>query len=213
MEDLKEALVMAAKEIYKRGLVQDGEGNLSIRIPGKDEMIITPTADIYMQLTKEDLVHINFDGTVISGNRKPSSEYKLHVAVYKHRKNAGCVIHTHSPYAMAFSIARKGIPVIIEEMVPLIGGDIRVADFAPAGSKEIGENAVKAMEGRNAVLLANHGAVVTARNILYGIKTAELVEKIAKVYYISSRIGKPQIIGKKEQERFKKMFELYFSTL
>ncbi|MCD6275949.1 MAG: class II aldolase/adducin family protein, partial [Thermoplasmata archaeon] len=63
MEDLKEALVMAAKEIYKRGLVQDGEGNLSIRIPGKDEMIITPTADIYMQLTKEDLVHINFDGT------------------------------------------------------------------------------------------------------------------------------------------------------
>ena len=212
MGDLKDAVVMAAKEIYKRGLVQDGEGNVSIRIPGKDEMLITPTADVYMQLTKQDIIHIKFDGTVISGKREPSSEYRLHVAIYKDRKNASCVIHTHSPYAMALAISRKEIPVIIEEMIPLIGGNIRVAEFASAGSEEIGKNAVKAMKNRNAVLLANHGSVVCARNILYGIKTAELVEKMAKIYYMATQIGNVHEIEERYRERFVKMFEYYFST-
>ncbi|MEJ2250466.1 MAG: class II aldolase/adducin family protein, partial [Candidatus Lokiarchaeota archaeon] len=95
---LKNDVVKAAKQIYEKGLVEAGEGNISSRIPEKNELLITPTFNKYYNLKESDIVHIRFDGTLI-GEGEPSTEYKLHVAVYKSRPRANYVIHTHSPYA------------------------------------------------------------------------------------------------------------------
>ena len=97
-EDLRLQIVNAAKQIYNKNLVEAGEGNISMRISGKEELLITPTYNKYYNLNKQDVVHIDFNGNKLSKGRGPSSEYRLHVAVYQSRPRAMAVIHTHSPY-------------------------------------------------------------------------------------------------------------------
>jgi L-ribulose-5-phosphate 4-epimerase len=122
LENLRQLVVDGSKHIYQAGLVQFGEGNVSVRIPGTDELLISPTMNDYENMSTADVVHLKFDGTQICSGKKASSEYRLHVGLYQARPLVQCVIHTHSPYASMFSIARKPIPVIYEEMVIFLGG-------------------------------------------------------------------------------------------
>ena len=125
-ELLRIHLQEGSKRIYEKGLVQAGEGNMSVRIPNKDEMLITPSYNKYYNLKKKSIVHMKFDGSVLTKGAKPSTEYKLHVSLYMARPKAQCIIHTHSPYATMMSIARKKIPILLEEQVIFLGGSINV---------------------------------------------------------------------------------------
>ncbi|MFX1314509.1 MAG: class II aldolase/adducin family protein [Promethearchaeota archaeon] len=211
-DQLRGEVVEGAKAIFAKGLVESGEGNISVRIMKKDQFFITPSFNQYDTLKIEDIVHMNLDGTTISAKKLPSTEVKLHIAVYKSRPKVQCVIHTHSTFATILSIVRKNIPIIMEEQVVFLGGSVDVAPFGKAHTNEIGETALQALGIKNAALLANHGVIVCGKSIGHAVKFAELVEKLAKIYWGSLQIGEPKIISLEHAERFQKHFESLFAN-
>ena len=153
-----------------------------------------------------------FDGTPLSSGKLPSTEAKLHVAVYKSRPKVQAVIHTHSTYASMLSISRKEIPIIMEEQVIYLGGSIDISSYGEAHTDDIANAALQAMGYKNAALLANHGVIVCGKSISNAIKNAELVEKLAKVYWGSLLIGEPYILKIENLEKFYSMFKQLFSS-
>ena len=174
-DQLRIEVVKAAKSIFSKGLVEAGEGNVSVRNGKKEELFITPSFNQYDTLKKEEIVHMNFNAIALSAGKLPSTEAKMHIAIYKSRPKVQAVIHTHSPFATILSINRKSIPLIMEEMFIFLGGTIDVSDFGEAHSGEIGQTALKALGIKNAALLANHGNIVCGKSLDHAVKFAELV--------------------------------------
>lgn len=212
-EELREDILDSAKSIYQRGLVCINEGNVSARIPNRDELLITPASNDYEHMKKEDIVKIRFDGSHIDKGKQASREFRLHIAIYKARKRVRYIIHSHSPYATMFSVVGIGIPVILEEMMIFLGGMIKVAGFTLAHSEDIGRKAVETLGNTNCVLLGNHGVLVCGRTMEYVVNSAELIEKMAFIYWGASKIGEPKTIPVSVQRNllidYKKNFATY----
>jgi L-fuculose-phosphate aldolase len=191
---VEKALVLAtALKLVEKGLVLGKAGNVSQRLSGpggNDLLVITPTSRYYDSLMEDDMPVVDLDGRVVEGSLAPSSELKLHVAVYRARRDVGAVVHTHSVHASALAIAGVGIPAVLEEEVSMLGGEIRVAKYGVAGSAELARNAVRALGDRNAVILANHGVVGTGRTLREALHSCELVEKAAHAYLLSMAAGR-----------------------
>jgi L-fuculose-phosphate aldolase len=193
---LRTELVHASNAIISKKLVEIGEGNISARISGCDDFFITPSYNDYENMNPMDCVRMNIDGTIFSCPKlkKPSNEWPLHAAIYKARPKVNYIIHTHSPYATMMAVLREKIPPILEEMVVFLGGTINIADFGRANTYELANNVVNTLGENNGVLMANHGPVVVGRTIERAIKNAELIEKMAMLFYGASQRGKPHII-------------------
>ncbi len=209
---LQKQVASGSHRIFERGLVQAGEGNVSARVQDKDELLITPTFNDYASLTEDDVVHLGFSGKKLSQGRDPSSEYRLHIAVYQARPRVGAVIHTHSPYATMLSVAGTDIPVLLEEMLLFTGGTVPVSDYGLANTDALAENAVAALCGGNGILMANHGCLAVGRSMEQAVKVAELVEKMARVYWGAQQVGEVHTVPEAGWELFLDKFEEKFST-
>lgn len=189
----KKLLVDYGKKLLDKNLVAGTSGNLSLRGQA-DEIYITPSGMDYLEITEDDIVKINFVGEILEGDKKPSSEWMMHVEIYKNYPNYNAIVHTHSPIATAFAVSRKKIPLILIEMKPFLGGEIEVAPFKPSGSLELAKSLIPYLKKSNSCLLANHGVVSCGKNIESAFLSAEYVEDAAKIYYYSLNIGDPKII-------------------
>lgn len=189
----KKLLVDYGKKLLDKNLVAGTSGNLSLRGQG-DEIYITPSGMDYLEITEDDIVKINFMGEILEGDKKPSSEWMMHVEIYKNYPNYNAIVHTHSPIATAFAVSRKKIPLILIEMKPFLGGEIEVAPFKPSGSLELAKSLIPYLKKSNSCLLANHGVVSCGKNIESAFLSVEYVENAAKIYYYSLNIGDPKII-------------------
>ncbi|HWQ41982.1 MAG TPA: class II aldolase/adducin family protein [Desulfosporosinus sp.] len=164
-------------------------GNISCRVPGEKYIAITPTGMSYDVLVPEDIVVLDLSGNNISGARKPSIEVSLHLAIYNAREDVQAIVHTHSAYATVMAAARKEIPGAVEDLVQIVGGNVRVNEYALPGTEQLGINTVKAMEGRNAVLLANHGMLGVGRNLDEAFRVCQVVEKGAQITLLAQLMG------------------------
>ncbi len=185
--DIKKGVLDTGRKLIEKGLVLGTSGNVSLRLPpqdGREMLAITPTSRPYDLLTPEDIPIIDFETEPVEGDLAPSSETLLHIAIYRARKNVGAVVHTHSVYASAMAAAWLEIPPITEDQMCLIGGAIKLAEYAPSGSEDLAANAVRGLEDRNAVLLKNHGMVGVGKDLREAFTICELVEKTAKAYYL-----------------------------
>lgn len=180
-EKERKEIVRVAKKIYKKGLVTANSGNLSVRT-ANETILITPYSKSYERLKFSDIIEINFDGQVIEGSKKPSSEYRLHIEIYRERKDINAVIHTHSTFACALASLNQNLPVILDEQKSVLGGEIKVAKYAVSGTEELAKEAVKALESRKAVFLSRHGAVAVGKNISEADTICELLEKFCQIY-------------------------------
>ncbi len=171
-------LLAAARRLDAAGFMPSKSGNLSIR--DGDGFVVTPAALPYAETTEADLVRVAADGTAM-GRQRPSSEWQLHAAIYAARPEVGAVVHTHSPRATALSCARRGIPPF-HYMVLMAGADVRCADHATFGTPALAQNCVAGLEGRRAVLLANHGAVAVGATLPAAVTLAFEVENLAGQY-------------------------------
>ncbi|MFX0017351.1 MAG: class II aldolase/adducin family protein [Promethearchaeota archaeon] len=205
-------VVWGAKTIYKKGLVDTGEGNVSVRYGKKEELFITPSFNNYETLTEEQIVHMNFDGTPLSKGKLPSTEVKMHSLIYRSRSKVHAVIHTHSPYATMLSVNQMNIPIIMEEQIAFLGGSIDISSFGEAHTEEVGEAALKALGIKNGALLANHGVIVCGKSVEHAVKFAELVEKLAKIYWGALQVGKPKVISADQHVKFNRLFESLFAN-
>ncbi|MGI6067005.1 MAG: class II aldolase/adducin family protein, partial [Bacillota bacterium] len=197
----KEQIISAGKKLVDAGLVLATWGNISCRVPRSPYFLITPSGMPYAQLKPEDLVMVGQKGQVAEGMRKPSTEVLMHLAIYTARADVQAVVHTHSPYAGSFAVAREPIPVILEEMAQLIGGPVKVANYGLAGTEVLAKYTVEALEERNAVLLANHGVVAVGTSITEALTVAFLVEKCAQVMLGAKALGVPYTMGSRETQR------------
>lgn len=172
-------VIAVAQAMDKAGFAPSKSGNVSVRLG--DGFLITPSGLPYIQTTLVDLVHMAVDGTVLSGG-KPSSEWRFHAAIYAARPDVKAHVHTHSPRATALSATRRGIPAF-HYMIALAGGaDIRCASYATFGTQELADNAVRALEGRKAALLANHGVIALGATLAGAWMLAQEVENLAGQY-------------------------------
>src|SRR4051794_13349574 len=193
------ALIEAARVLDALGFMPSKSGNLSIRTARG--CLITPASLPYAETTEADLVEVGPEGAVLAGHRRPSSEWRLHAAVYDARPEAGAVVHTHSPFATALSCARQGIPPF-HYMIALGGGaDIRCSAYATFGTQALAEACVAALEDRKAVLLANHGVVAFGKTLAATKALAMEVENLARQYLALRSAGlSPVLLTEAELE-------------
>ncbi|MCR6544210.1 class II aldolase/adducin family protein [Dehalobacterium formicoaceticum] len=203
---LKDQIIQVGKKLVDAQLVVGTWGNISCRVPNHKNYHITPSGMIYHQLKSEDIVTMNFAGEVVEGDRKPSSEFILHQEIYKARSDVGAIVHTHSNYACSFAVAQERIPPVLEEAAQLIGGPVEVARYAPPGSLKLAIHGVRALENRNAVLLANHGVVAVGRSLEEAFTVAVLVEKLAQVFLNAKSLGTAHVLNDVETKNLRESF-------
>lgn len=186
---LREELVECGRRLIAKGLVTGTAGNLSTRIDDV-RIIVTPSGMDYERFGPEDLCAVNLENGEVAGPRRPSIETGLHAAVYRSRPDVGAVIHTHSLFATAVAATRREIPCILDAMAIQFGGAVPVARYAIPGSKDLAENAARALGDRGAVLLANHGVVAVGEDLKEAMGRAELVERAAQTLIHAAQVGK-----------------------
>lgn len=205
----RKALIKYGKKLLETGLTVGTGGNISIYDRDSGYMAITPSGLDYNSLTEEDIVIMDLHGNVVEGIRKPSSEYLMHSIVYQHRTDVNAMVHTHAIYSTTISALNIDLPAV-DYLVAFSGGEsVRCAKYATYGTKELAENALKAMEGRKAVLLANHGINVVGVNIEEAFAITEQLEFCARVYWQAKAIGNPVILDSKEMKKMVERFKNY----
>ncbi len=204
--DAKTQVLTIAKRIYSNRLVIASLGNVSCR----DEtgtIAITPSGVDYEDLTLEDIITIDVNGTKIRGDLNPSSETPMHTLIYRKRLDIKGVVHTHSLYASAFSVVNKEIPVDMVEVAAHVGGRVPVAPYKPPGTKDLGEEALKVLKDRRACLLQNHGVLAVGDTLEKAYKAAAITEIAARIHILGSLIGEPRELP---EEDIRKIRDLYF---
>jgi L-ribulose-5-phosphate 4-epimerase len=175
------------------GLVVWTAGNVSARVPGADLLVIKPSGVLYDQLSPEAMVVTDFDGTLVEGDRAPSSDTFAHGYVYAHMPHVGGVVHTHSDYATAWASRREPIPCVLTMMADEFGGDVPVGPFALIGDDSIGRGIVETLSGSRspAVLMAQHGPFTIGKDALSAVKAAVMVEDVARTVHLARQLGDP----------------------
>ncbi len=179
-------LVKYSHLAHERGLTAAFGGNLSIR--RGNLIFIKATGAVMDDITPKQIAVIDMDGKILSGVR-PSSEYRLHLAVYKRRDDVRAIVHLHPPYSIIAATLleeRDSLPIITPE-AELYLGKIPIAPFRPAGSAELAEVTAEALEKYDAVLMARHGIVTLGKSLREAFYKAELVEESAKLWYLSEK--------------------------
>lgn len=192
---LRAAIVEKARWLNQSGLNQGTSGNISARF--RDRMLITPTAVPYERMQPRMIAALPIEGDEGSytGPSPPSTEWRFHLDIMRERQEVGAIVHTHSTFATVLAIARKPIPACHYMIAAFGGTDVRVAEYAPHGTKELATKALAALKERTACLLANHGMIVVGRDLEEAIWRAGELETIAKQYHYALQLpGGPVIL-------------------
>ena len=207
MEEAKarRSVVEHGQKMNELGINQGTSGNLSLRFG--EGLLITPSGIPYEEMTPEDVVFMRMDGSC-EGRHAPSTEWRFHRDIMAVRPEIQAIVHAHPTYCTALSIVGRGIPAV-HYMIAAALGDIRVAPYATFGTEELSKNALKALEGRFACLLAHHGMIALGPTLPRALWLANEVETIARQYTIALQIGEPKVLPEDEIRRVIERFQSY----
>jgi L-fuculose-phosphate aldolase len=189
---VREAVLAAAKDLSRRGLVEGTSGNVSARVDD-ERVCLTPSSLAYDTMTLDDLVITDLAGEVLEGERSPTTEKSLHLSCYNAYPEIGGVIHSHPVHATMFAIVRLPIPAAIEEVAVYIGGDVPVCEYVMTGTDELGVAVAACLADRAAVLLANHGMVTVGATVEKALHAAAVVERTAHIVWGASLLAPGRI--------------------
>jgi L-fuculose-phosphate aldolase len=189
-----------------RRLLTGTSGNVSCR--AGDGFLITPTGVPSEELRAPELVEMTAAGRP-RGSHLPSSEWRMHRDIYLRRPEVGAIVHTHSTCATALSCLRRAVPAFHYMVAKAGGGDIRCAPYATYGTQALSENALRALDGRRACLLANHGLVALAGDLRAARLLAEEVEALCAGYVVARSVGAPVLLPALEMKAVARKFEGY----
>jgi L-fuculose-phosphate aldolase len=196
-------IVRVARLLRDRGLAVGTSGNVGARLED-GRIAITPSTMDYDELTPEDVVIVEADGSQSEGRRAPSSELPLHLAIFAARPDVAAIVHTHSPFATAFSVARREVPAVHYVLAPLVapGHDrLRVAPYATFGTDDLAGHVASTLADDNACLVANHGAVAVGGSLVGALARAERVEELAMLAWRAEQLGGATILTADELDR------------
>ncbi|HEL1812415.1 TPA: L-fuculose-phosphate aldolase [Streptococcus suis] len=208
MEKERKELIKYGKKLVTEGLTKGTGGNLSVFNREKGLMAITPSGIDFFEIKEEDIVIMDLEGQVVEGEKLPSSEWYMHLIQYQQREDIDVVIHAHTTYGTVLAVLREPLPAS-HYMIAVAGKDVRVAEYATYGTKELAENAAEAMKDRRAVFLANHGILAGAQDLLNAFNIIEEVEYCSKIYCVAKSMGEPVILPDEEMELMAEKFKTY----
>ena len=207
-EDLKKQVIEYSIKLNTTNLSPLRSGNLSIRakMDGEEGFYITPSGVKYENLKISDIVFLSLNKeydnlTIVNSSLNPSSEWRFHQDIYKKKSEAKAIVHAHSPHATAISTHQKSIPPF-HYMIALMGGDdIKCAEYATFGTKELSQNILKALENRKACLMSNHGQIAFGENLAKAFELAQEVENICHQYFLAIKLGEPKNLTFAEMQK------------
>ena len=201
LTSLKQELVDGAALVASIGLVPLTQGNLSLRDPDSGQILMTPHDFSYEQMTTDDVLVLDLAGNVIEGNREPSHESQVHLAVYERRADAMGIVHAEPIYTNLFGVLHKSIaPLHVGTLID-VRGDVPVMPFAPSGSRQFGYDMLEVMGDRNAVVWANHGMLALGNSLGKAIHCTVMVEISAQLYHMALQHGEPHQIPPEYHDR------------
>lgn len=182
--EIRQAIKAAGVKLLDNGLVNGTWGNISVRIDDR-YMMVTPSGIDYIRLKPEQMVKVDIDTLEYDSAVKPTSEKRIHAAIYAHRPDVGAVIHSHPLWCSSVAAARREMPVQSAEMERLVGGSARSAAYAFPGTKKLMEGAIAALDGgRNACFLSNHGMIACAGTLDEAFEVCRIMEESAKLFIL-----------------------------
>ncbi len=196
--ELRQKIVEAGRRLHARFFVASNDGNISARL-GEDRFLITPTSVNKGDLAPEDLLLLDAQGRVLAGARKPSSETKMHLAIYRQRADVQAVVHAHPPAATGFAACRIRLDqdVLLPEVIFSLGR-IGFAEYGTPTTDEIPRAVEKEIAGCEALLLANHGALTVGAEVMAAYYRMEVLEMYARVRLVTRIVGQPAALSSDE---------------
>jgi L-fuculose-phosphate aldolase len=208
LQELGQAIVEAAQQMERIGLVEGTAGNVSCIDESRRYALITPTGVAYDDLDVTKLPVVDLDGKLLSGRYRPSSELEMHLAVYRSRHDVRSVVHTHSRFATTFAVLNRPV-VAVHYMLAFAGSRVEVAPYRTYGTRELGEGCVETLASCNAVLLQNHGVIAVGASAQAALNVARVVEYTAELQWRAESLGTPGVLDDDEMERVAAKFHGY----
>ena len=202
-KDIRERLAKMAHRMWdeelttKTGLYWGG-GNISMRVPGTERILIKPSGFSFGDLKSEDFIVVDLYGKVLAGKNKPSSETPMHTTIFRKRSDVGSVVHTHSFYADVMGIAGVELqPILFSGGHPALLKGVKIAPWRAGGTQEIADIAAEYLKDCSATLLQYHGCIVVGKDIESAFHLASKVEELAKKQWMAMQVGKPGVLPKR----------------
>ena len=205
MEYEKEQVVRYGKKLIDRRLTTGSGGNISVCNREKNLVAISPSGLDYYETTPEDIVILDIDGNLVEGKHRPSSEAGMHLAFYKNRADVSGIVHTHSKFATAIACMGWELPAV-HYLIGMAGHRVKCTGYATYGSDELAKKALETIGDSNAVLLANHGLIALGEDVDRAFSTAEHLEFVSEVYYLTKTLGTPNILSDENMDEVMKKF-------
>lgn len=191
---IREDIVEVGRRMYNRQFVASNDGNISVKL-SDNELLITPTGVSKGYMTPEDMIKVDMAGNVISGNKKPSSEIKMHLVVYQNRPDVYSVCHAHPQKATAFAVARKTCEKVALPEVIFSIGNVALADYATPSTQQLPDSIKEIIKSTDAVLLSNHGALTLGKDVFEAYYNMETLEHFAGIILYARQLGGEQALS------------------
>ena len=201
---LREELVAQYRQVAALGLNEGSSGNLSVRFG--DGMLISPNGAKESSIAVDNIVETSFDGDY-GGSRLPSSEWRMHAAIYRRHAEAQAVVHTHSDYCVAVASHEMALPGF-HYLVGVFGGDdVPCVPYSTFGRQKLADDAAQALTERTACLLANHGMIARAPTLTRAVNQAHRLEVMCRQYVLARQLGEPKRLTADDWKDFRKKGE------
>ena len=185
-------MALCCRQLAARGLIAGRDGNLSVRL-GPERALVTPSGVLKSLVSPAGMVEVDFSGKPRGGgSRKPTSELELHLRILRHRPDVQAVVHAHPPAATGFAVAGQTIPGNLLPELIFVVGPVALVPFGMSGTRELGDQVVPFLDGHDAMLLANHGAVTMGRSLDEAWIRMESLEHCARIILVARQVGQPQ---------------------
>jgi L-fuculose-phosphate aldolase len=203
---LRSQMLAVARQLGGMGLNRGSTGNVSSR--SESNWLVTPSGVPPEEMSAQSMVAMDFSGQVI-GSGKPSSEWRFHRDILVARPEVGGIVHTHSRFATALACLHQDIPAF-HYMIAMAGGDsIRCSPYALFGTQELSDHALKALNGRKACLLGNHGMIALGADLVDALALAIEVESLCEQYWSALQLGVPNILSTAQMAEVIEKFKGY----
>ena len=208
MEKERKEIVAYGRKLLSSGLTKGTGGNLSLCSRSGGCFAISPSGIPDEEMDWQDVAVLSLEGEQLEGRRKPSSETEMHRLLYLKREDLRAVIHSHTVFATTVACLNIPLPPV-HYMVAVAGVEVPCAPYATFGTRELAENAARAMGEGKAVLLANHGLLAAGESLGEAFNITEEVEYVAEIYCRTRSMGEPVILPREEMVRMLELFKSY----
>ena len=207
-EQARADIVEVGRRLWERGFVASNDGNISVRLDER-RLITTPKSVSKGFMTPDMMVITDLDGKRLAGEREPSSELKMHLEVYRNRPDARAVVHAHPPTATGFAVAGIALDrAVLAEVITTLGS-IPLAEYATPSTEELPAAVRKYVKAHDGMLLASHGALALAGDVMSAYYRMETIEHFAKISLVARTLGRENVLSRGEVDRLQGLRGMY----